>query len=118
MPAKTGPVVCHRKPVNVQAWQVPKYDTDEWRRIEEWCKGTIIPPRIQPFKSPAFILVGKGTRVPAFEGDWIIKNSANEFYPVPALLFQQTYEIVQEVDSFVITGTIGPVKQTDSGQIN
>jgi hypothetical protein len=94
MPTKTGPVVCHRKPVNVQAWQVPEYDPDEWPRIEQWCNGTIIPARKQPFKAPPFILVGKGTRVPAFVGDWIIKNSASEFYPVPALLFAQSYEVV------------------------
>lgn len=98
MPTKYGPVVCHRKPVYVQAWQIPNYDdVQEWNRITEWCNGTIVPARSVPIKTPAFILVGKGQRVPAFESDWIVKNSANEFYPVPALLFQQTYDIVPAI---------------------
>lgn len=97
MPTKYGPVVAHRKPINIHAWQVPEHNcsnADEWLRIEQWCNGTIVPARSVPIKTPAFILVGKGQRVPAFETDWIVKNSANEFYPVPALLFQQTYDIV------------------------
>jgi hypothetical protein len=92
-----GIVTCHRKPVNVQAWQVPDYDVIEWDKIADWCNGTIVPGRELPYKTPAFILVGKGARVPAFVGDWIIKNSVNDIYPVPKLLFEQTYEIVPAI---------------------
>lgn len=97
MPTKVGIVVAHRKPINIHAWQIPSYDEEDWHRIAEWSAGTIVPARSVPIKTPAFILVGKGQRVPAFETDWIVKNSANEFYPVPALLFQQTYDIVPAI---------------------
>ena len=60
----------------------------------EWCGGKIVPGREHPFSTSPFILVGKDTRVPAFIGDWIIRNSVKEFYPIPALLYQQAYVIV------------------------
>jgi hypothetical protein len=97
MQTKAGPVVCHRKPVKVQAWQVPEFDVAEWAGIAEWCDGTVVPSREHPYKTPAFILVGRYQRVPAFAGDWVIKDSANEFYPVPALLFSQSYDIVPAI---------------------
>jgi hypothetical protein len=101
-----GIVTCHRKPINVQAWQVPDYDVIEWDKIADWCNGSVVPGREHPYKTPAFLLVGKGARVPAFVGDWIIKNSVNDIYPVPKLLFEQTYEILQDPTVFKYSGSL------------
>lgn len=92
-----GIVTCHRKPINVQAWQIPEFDATEWDKIAEWCGGMVVLGRELPYKSLAHILVGKAQRVPAFVGDWVFKNPAGNFYPVPPLLFEQEYEIVQDI---------------------
>lgn len=88
-----GVVVCHRKPVNVHAWQVPEFDITEWNKIAEWCGGKVIAGRNFPVETAPFILVGKYQRVPAFVGDWVIVDSTKECYPIPSLLFSQSYEI-------------------------
>ena len=99
-----GIITCHRKPVNVQGWQIPEFDVehdDEWKAIVKWCHGHASPPREFPYKTPAFILVGKEHRVPAFVGDWVIRDSSphstDSFYVIPDNLFRQSFDIVQDV---------------------
>lgn len=106
-------VTCYRKPVNVQAVQVPLYESligipSEWKEIAEWCNGRIVPPREFPFRTEASILIGSENRVPAFPSDWIVKSKSGEFYTIPPLLFAETYDVVSPP---TVTKYSEPVKE-------
>ena len=83
------PIFATKKPVRVEAVQVPLYesfyskvDIDE---IARWCGGTVILVSIE-------IPTLEGSML-ASPGDWIIKGVAGEFYPCKDAIFRATYDI-------------------------
>ncbi len=91
-PANHSPRSFRKKPVVIDAWQVP----EQWKsngelisKIAAWCNGFIVGP-------PAGIEIEtlEGVHL-ASPGDWIICGVAGEFYPCKPDIFEQTYEEVR-----------------------
>lgn len=84
-----------KKPVVVEAYQLPASDEDVRDGFYEWCSrvgfinyvserdGTLVIPTLE----------GDMTASP---GDWIIKGVKGEFYPCKPDIFAATYEPVGE----------------------
>lgn len=79
-----------KRPVVIEAVQFTGFNQKE---LADWCGGQYAdPPRIlEPLGMDIPTL--EGTMV-AWEGDWIIKGVAGEFYPCKHDIFVKTYEAV------------------------
>lgn len=78
-----------KKPVTVEAVQVPLYESfcskGDLEQVARWCGGEVMMVSIE-------IPTLEG-RMIANPGDWIIKGVAGEFYPCKDAIFRETYDI-------------------------
>lgn len=84
-----------KRPVEVEAFQVPVFDVldpdgwiEEFRSIAIWCNGGLDPN--QPHGTLT-IKTLEGAML-AEPGDWIIRGVKGEFYPCKPDIFEQTYK--------------------------
>ena len=82
-----------KKPVVIDAYQLPAYGEDIPDSFHEWCNEV----GFHNFNSER----DQTLSIPTLEGDhmanpsdWIIKGVAGEFYPCKPDIFKQTYERV------------------------
>ena len=92
-----------KKPVEVEAVRF-EYTMNGIQKLQAFCGsalGVVSKERHPDAKAEAQICTledGKHLTVKhiATEGDWIIKGVQGEFYPCKDMIFQQTYELVEE----------------------
>ena len=80
-----------KKPVEVEAMQLLNSNYDI---VANWCKGLLIK-RSDNFEPSIQIMTLEGIMT-ARLNDYIIKGVRGEFYPVHPLVFDQTYEVINE----------------------
>ena len=84
-----------KKPIVVDAWQLDHmaYDVPEWVR-EAWriSSGRLV---FDYYRWQVATYEGVMT---AFDGDYLIKGVKGELYPCREDVFEETYEIVEEVE--------------------
>lgn len=103
-----------KKPVEIEARQVPVFDDDESAitqyvdqcvALAEWCGGISHMMLDADEASPADGIDVTGPHIvittlegphAAMPGDWIIKGVEGEFYPCKPEIFEQTYEPVED----------------------
>lgn len=80
-----------KKPVIVEAMQLLNSNYDI---VANWCKGLLIK-RSDNFEPSIQIMSLEGLMT-ARLNDYIIKGVRGEFYPVAKVIFEETYEIIEE----------------------
>lgn len=80
-----------KKPVVIEARRLDEANAAE---LAEWCGGWVSPAGIT-FGTCVFIDTLEGV-MRADEGDYIIKGVQGEFYPCKPLIFEATYESVED----------------------
>jgi hypothetical protein len=94
-----------KKPVVVEAFQLPALDEDA-DAFSEWAARVEFDGYTSEREGCMAIETLEGTMT-AEPGDWIVKGVAGEFYPVKPHIFEHTYESAEaERDrySWTITG--------------
>jgi len=81
-----------KKPVEVEAWQLSKENVEELADLS----GSQI--RFQPIAMKVSLSINtlEGLMI-ANEGDWVVKGTAGEFYPVKDHIFKNIYKKVEEL---------------------
>lgn len=101
-----------KKPVTVDAWQVPTYDPDgditgyldEGIAIAKWCGGRSYLMTVDTEKAwsdaivngPHIVIDTLEGQMAALPGDYVIRGVAGEFYPCKPAIFAETYEAAAE----------------------
>lgn len=80
-----------KKPVIVEAMQLLNSNYDI---VANWCNGLLIK-RSDNFEPSIQIMSLEGLMT-ARLNDYIIKGVRGEFYPVARVIFEETYEIIEE----------------------
>ena len=80
-----------KKPVVIEAHKITN---DNAGVLADWCKGRLVS-RDDNFEKYIQIVTLEGIMT-ARQGDYIIKGVAGEFYPCNPVIFEQTYEAVDE----------------------
>ena len=83
-----------KKPVVIEAmiWTGDNYD-----ELEKFCGETNINVVDTFFHQKLYIMTLEGA-MEALVGDYIIKGIQGEFYPCKPDIFNETYEVVEDVD--------------------
>lgn len=91
-----------KKPVVIEAVQVPRYEDYDGRTmafvnagiaIADWCNGTArLMLAEEDGEHPRIDIPTREGVMAASEGDWIIKGVKGEFYPCKPDIFEVTYE--------------------------
>lgn len=80
-----------KKPVVIEAWQVPSEGESCCDEMTTWLLGA--PPETMESQHDGSIAIHTLEGVmTANPGDWIIKGVKGEFYPCKPDIFEQTYE--------------------------
>lgn len=97
------PTRWRKKPVEVEAVQVPPYFTEDPRTFFEWADSAdrrtgidMIHAGSRGHVQEVRVRTLEGTMT-ARPGDWIVKGVAGEVYPVRADIFAATYEPAHEL---------------------
>lgn len=85
-----------KKPVVIEAFQLPEYDDFRMEEFHEWCVEQGFTNFFSERDQTLVITTLEGD-MRAEAGDWIIKGIAGEFYPCKPEIFEQTYEPVNRV---------------------
>jgi hypothetical protein len=91
-----------KKPVVIEAVQVPTYDpenvvvfVDECIALADWCGGVSrMMNEDDEHGGPHIDIETMEGTMRADSGDWIIRGVAGEFYPCKPHIFEATYEPV------------------------
>lgn len=72
-------------------------DAEQYRSWRTLSADMAAPPNTLKYTEEGTLLIQTLEGVmEAFDGDWIIKDVAGEFYPVKDKIFRATYECVEE----------------------
>lgn len=82
-----------KKPVVIEAYQLPLRDKDMPDSFHMWCDAVGFSNFTSGRDQTLIISTLEGDHE-AQPGDWIIKGVAGEFYPCKPAIFEQTYELV------------------------
>jgi hypothetical protein len=82
-----------KKPVVIEAKQIPGEVNDELHVICRWARASLETTNMSDPR--VHIRTLEGTMV-GDPGDWIIKGVNGEFYPCKPDIFEKTYEPVEE----------------------
>lgn len=82
-----------KKPINVEAIQYVG-GFMSWHDIRDFVGKALFPYMIEPNSEDIMIETEEG-RMRAHVGDWIVKGSFGEFWPVKKEIFEATYEAVE-----------------------
>lgn len=84
-------MLVRKKPVVVEA---QLFTENKAKEISDWCNGLLIPRgnNTDPFIQ---IMTLEGI-MSARLGDYIIKGVHGEFYPCAPVIFEKTYEVIEE----------------------
>jgi len=86
-----------KKPIVVEAWQLPKYDDDAPEGLVDFLHS-MDNEWEQSDKFGSIIIHTPEGDMGASEGDWIIKGIKGEFYPCKPDIFEATYQPTKEPD--------------------
>jgi hypothetical protein len=90
-----------KRPITVEARQLGQ-DYDDDMAIAKWCGARLLGDEDVSLEDPTTgttALIKITTRegvMYAMPGDWIVKGTVGEFYPVKPDIFNEIYETVQE----------------------
>lgn len=84
-------MLVRKKPVEVEA---KHFTENKAKEISDWCNGLLISrgEKTEPFIQ---IMTLEGVMT-ARLGDYIIKGVHGEFYPCAPVIFEKTYEVIEE----------------------
>ena len=86
-----------KKPVVIEAWEVPHDKDDNTKEIPTWLIGAMASGTLELIAADGktYINTLEG-RMLANHGDWIIKGVKGELYPCKPDIFAATYEPVED----------------------
>lgn len=84
-----------KKPVVIEAWQVPAPSNDATSAMPIWLGKAIVDRNVHPLLSGGVDIKTLEGTMRADVGDWIIQGVKGELYPCKPDIFEATYEAVQ-----------------------
>lgn len=85
-----------KKPIEVEAYQFYKNLGDETLAMPRWYVYAVIDGKIFDDGDETYVKTLEGTSYPLYDGVWIIRGDRGELYPCAPVIFEATYEKVEE----------------------
>lgn len=86
-------VLFRKKPIPVEARQVgPSSDGQAGLDLAVWCGGSVSGT----YDEPLILVPTLEGDLKARVGDWIVKGSRGEFWPVKGAIFAEDYEVIDD----------------------
>lgn len=85
-----------KKPIIVEAVQLPYSTHWEWPEIAKWCGGSVVVKGPTDDRRQAIAIPTLEGTMYASLGDWIIRGVKGEFYPCKPDIFEETYEEIED----------------------
>lgn len=90
-----------KKPIEIEAWQIPPADDEQTRANPPWLISAVIDGTVTPLEQGGVIIKTLEGDHRGNVGDWIIRGVKGEMYPCRDDIFRMTYEEVPEDATYV-----------------